>query len=590
MSDQEAEPEEHLIKPRGPVVYDLKGQHDGDFDKLCFRLVRLEFPAVIKPSEVRDGGADALLPKEGGGYERAWQAKHYPDDIHWDKCQKSFRDAQKNYAPEHYTFCFPRDLTEREQKTFDRHFRNDKVPIPVDYWSGEELQTRLTSSPEGRVVAGHFFPDEADKLEAIKRAAIAKRPLDTPHDALQHLRPAGELLAGSDPYFSYSAAVYKEGGPEVPLAKDTVMSVLEIENGIVSRLDVVPDDDEALELFGPQGKMLLSSDVYREIGEALQRGESFTAKDIDVTWEQLPPAFSEDVGKTMRGEVTIGPTEPRPKPPKPWPAQITAIHDGERGQVSIDLQPVSAPEGWDACLEGTSAGLTMRMFFRRRGGSGQIGVRFNYSFGNEPARQQLKLLAFMDLTSKPGGTLRVVDRKDSGRTMTLKTGAPEDRGILDALTAFLENIVEIEDWAGVQIPVTREKFTNEYFQGVAMVAAAIRRGGFNVLLHQFEIVISPADLEKFRTGGPLMIQRDLEVMVLDKKIDFGLSKLELPQYHYEKLGDEGEGNIRIRVSPLGEAPAKMLEQITRPARSKRPPPPPRRKKRKRGGRRKGGRS
>jgi hypothetical protein len=80
---------ERPLAPRGPVTYAFKAMTDGDFDKMCFRLIRLEFPAAIKPAEVADGGADALLPKPGGGYARAWQAKHYPNAIKWDRCRES---------------------------------------------------------------------------------------------------------------------------------------------------------------------------------------------------------------------------------------------------------------------------------------------------------------------------------------------------------------------------------------------------------------------------------------------------------------------------------------------------------------------
>lgn len=226
------------LKPRGSTAYDFKAMADADFDRMCFRLIHLEFPDAIKPAEVGDGGADALLPKPGGGYARAWQAKHYPAAIKWGECKKSLADALKNYHPDRYTFCFPRPLTKRELGTFDKHFRNAESPIPVDHWNSEELAIRLGRSPEGLVIARHFFADDSDQLEAIKRAAIAKRSLDTPSDALEHLRPAGELLASSDPYFSYPAAVYQEGGPEMPVAEDAVMSITQSEGGIVSRLDV----------------------------------------------------------------------------------------------------------------------------------------------------------------------------------------------------------------------------------------------------------------------------------------------------------------------------------------------------------------
>jgi hypothetical protein len=579
------------LKPRGSTAYDFKAMTDADFDRMCFRLIHLEFPDAIKPAEVGDGGADALLPKPGGGYARAWQAKHYPAGIKWGECKKSLADALKNYHPDRYTFCFPRPLTKRELGTFDKHFRNAESPIPVDHWNSEELAIRLGRSPEGLVIARHFFADDSDQLEAIKRAAIAKRSLDTPSDALEHLRPAGELLASSDPYFSYPAAVYREGGPEMPVAEDAVMSITQSEGGIVSRLDVVPNDEEAMELYAPEGKMILSADQYRQIGAALKRGESFSAKDIELSWQQLPPALQDDVGKTFRGTVTIGPSE-RPPPPNPWDARVIAKHGNERASIELNLRPTEPPPEWEGCLEGHFAGLTMRMLFRRHATGGEVSIKYHYTLGSAPAREQLKALRFMDQIARPGGTMTVVDRTWSEREMILQTGAPDDVEPLAALTAFLESVVEVEVWTGKQIPIDSEKFTTENFLELATVTAALRRGGFNILLHDSQLSVPPENMENIRSGGPMVIRRELRVNVLGQAIDLGTSQIDVPGYTYEELGTDPQGNHLIRLTPEGDSPAKLLERIERSRATKPPPPPPRRKRSKRRGRgkRRGGRS
>jgi hypothetical protein len=58
-----AEARQSLVPARGPVKYDLLDMPEDEFELLCFRLIRLEYPAIEKPSESSDGGADALLPK-----------------------------------------------------------------------------------------------------------------------------------------------------------------------------------------------------------------------------------------------------------------------------------------------------------------------------------------------------------------------------------------------------------------------------------------------------------------------------------------------------------------------------------------------
>jgi hypothetical protein len=442
------------------------------------------------------------------------------------------------------------------------------------------------------VVARHFFDDDSDQLESIKRAAIAKRPLDSPRDALEHLRPAGELLAGSDPYFSYPAAVYPEGGPETPVADEAVMSIAESDGGIVSRLDVVPNDEEAMELYAPQGKMMLTPEQYREIGAALARGEQFSAENVEMSWEQLPPALHEEVGKTFRGEITIGPADGHGRrPPAPWAARIVAKRSGEKARIDLDLSPVAPPADWDGCLEGHLAGLTMRILVRRHETGGEMTVNYRYSLATAPAREQLGVLRLMDVIAQPGGTMTVIDRHDSERKISLQTGVPEDTEPLLALTAFLERVVEIEDWSGVGIPVASDAFTNENFQNIATVAAALRRGGFHILLYDSQLSIPPENMENIRAGGPMVIRRELSVNLLGKTIELGPSQIEVPHYSFEEVGKEPNGNLLIRLTPAGGSPAKLLERIVRPRRTKRPPPPPRRKHgKKRGrGKRKGGR-
>jgi hypothetical protein len=571
-------------KPRGPIHYDLLSQPAPDFELMCFRLIRLEHPEVEKPADVSDGGADALLPKPGGGYARAWQAKHFPGTINWTRCRESFAAALAAYSPDRYTFCFPRNLTKREITTFDRHFRAPGNPVAVDYWNGDELQARLTDSDRARAVAGHFFDADGEKLDAIKRAALAKGTLDTPGDALDRMRPVGEFLDRSDPYFSYSATTFREGSPaEAPISERAIMSVQQSEDGIVSRLDVVPNDAEALELFAPQGKMTFDAEVYRGIAEALARGEEVVAEDVEVTWEQLPPALAEDVGRPMRAQVRIGPAERRAQPPAPWRARIAARNGEDRAHFDLDLETVDPPPDWEGCLEGTRAGLTLRILFRRTETGGESTLNYRYSLGATPAREQLRALRLLDLLKRDGGTMTITDRGGGDREISLATGAPDDTEPMEALTAFLKTIVEIEKETGMSIAVSPETFTTAHFQGAATVAAALRRGGFNVVFEQLEVQVGEEEFRSMGDGGPILIERDIEANVLDSRIPLGRTRLELADSESEVLSLRPDGSRLLRLRPKGGAPAELFERIIRTKRAKRPPPPPR-KRRGKGGR------
>jgi hypothetical protein len=578
-----------LVKAKGPVQYDLAGMHDGDFDLLCFRLIRLHHPDAVKPKESGDGGADVLLPHGGGGYSRAWQAKHYPGRINWTACKKSLADAVKNYGPERYTFCFPRDLSGTEQKTFDKHFRAPGAAIPVDFWNGTEIQSRLTESHDGRTVADHFFKDDADQLEEIKLAALAKGDLSTVGDALDRMNPIGNFLARKDPYYHYPAAIYEAGGKsKTPVADGTIMSIEQPHDGVIARIDVVPKDEEALDLFAPKGRMTLPREAYERLQEAVSRGEPVTAEGVELTFEQLPPALSDDVGKPMVGSISFVPDQG--PPPTPWDAKFVAERGSLKERFDVMLEPVAPPEGWDGCLEGSFGDLVVRFLFRRHDDGGQLGATYTYRLGTSPANEQLRALRFMDLVAGDGGTLRIVDKRHPERDFTLDTGAPDDTADTSALVAFFESIVEIEEWAGQGLPIRPDLFTDANFRQVGAIAGAIRRGGFKSHFKQAELSLPPENLETVQSGKELVLEQDFSGKVLGREIELGRSRAVITDYDVERQGADSNGNERVRLVPKSEAGAEVFQTIIRPVKARKPPPPPRRKKRRGRGKRKGGRS
>lgn len=200
------------ISAKGTTEYPLKAMPADKFDGMVARLIRLESPAAIKPAETGDGGADMALPRAGGGYERCWQSKHFPGAINWTECDKSLAAARANWGPARYTFCFPRDLNAREQRTFDRHFRGPDMDIDVDQWNGTELQARLAGSDAGRRVARTFCDDIEVDREKTYQAIEAGGRLDTTGDALDRFSNIGRYLAGKDPFFRYPSAIHEPDG------------------------------------------------------------------------------------------------------------------------------------------------------------------------------------------------------------------------------------------------------------------------------------------------------------------------------------------------------------------------------------------
>jgi hypothetical protein len=528
-------------------------------------------------------------PRPGRDNERAWQAKHYPDSIRWDKCKISLADAIKNYEPDAYTFCFPRDLSGTEQKTFDKHFRNAQISIPVDFWNGSEIQARLTETDAGKTVAGHFFDNDGETLQEIKRAALAKGELSTVGDALERMNPIGEFLGKSDPYYSYPAAIYEaDGGSETPIARGSVMSFQQSSDGVVARVDVVPRDQEALDLFAPKGTFTFPRETYERVEEAMARGEAVTAEEVEVTFDRLPPAFSEDVGKPMTGSVTIKPEQPRP--PKPWDARFVGKLDDQRETLDVRLEPTEPPEGWDGCLEGSYAGMTARLLFRRSGAGGQMQLTYNYQLTDRLARDQLRVLRFLNIVSNQRSTVEIIDKKDRERTFSVEGGAPDDTADTSALLIFFEGIVEIESWTAISLPFKPEDFTEENFQMVTTIASAIRRKGFDARFEQVELALPEEKLGVVETGKELVIEQGFGGEIFGQELDLGRTRVEISGYLVERRGEDSNGNLLVGLVPTSEEGAKVFQHLAPPTKKKKPPAPPRKRKSRSRSRRKSGRS
>jgi len=569
------------------VHHDLNALSSNQFEQLCFRLIRLEFSNAIKPSDVRDGGADALLPEAGGGYARAWQSKHFPGRINWDQCKESFEAAQKNFGMEHYTFCFPRNLTDRERQTFDRHFRQVDNPVKVDFWNGEELQIRLTDSPEGQRVAKAFFADPQADMEAIARAAEAGGRLSTPEDALDRLRPIGGFLASADPFFSYSAVVYETEQPGPPPSDEAVMSVVQSDDGLTQRIDVAPRDDEAMEFYGPELQLLFPDTkdgrkARQDFLDALKEGRPTHLDEVTVNFTRLPPGMKSSEGRPMKGQVEIGPSRgERPRPPAPWKAHMIARTDKGSDEVNVDLVPAAdPPEGWEGMIEGGFGGMRVEMLFRRTQRGGEMTLNYVHKLDQSPIHDQLRALRFLNALIGDG-ELVVQDRKGGRDDLVLKTQPQAESDQARAIFALLENLAAIENWTGEQFTIPSE-VSAEKAQGIARVAAMIRREGTPV--SSVEVSLLEDGLIRMRQGGEVGISQDLGARVLGREIHLGKTWLQLRSYKLTELGPDPQhaDSTLVRLEPSDGAD-DFFQALHKPEVSKRPPPPPRRaRKRKRG--------
>lgn len=589
--------DDKLIRAKGATRYDLVGMSDEKFESMCARLIRLEFPDAFKPADTSDGGADMALPKDGGGYVRCWQSKHFRRNVPWTKCQKSLAAARKNWDPEHYTFCFPRELTIGEQKTFDKHFRGPDTDIKVDYWNGEELQARLNGSDEGQRVGRTFFEDTELDRENTYRALEAGGRLDTPMDALDRLTNIGGFLAGKDAYFSYPAVTHETDGSAPPVTPGSVMSYATSDGHIDSRTDVVPRDAEAMERYGPQFVLQPTDSeegrrASKRLQNALREGTAVEIQEgLDVTFTQMPPAYKDIVGERLvGGTVQLGPVERlRPAAP-PWTARMRASTDVAVASLVVRLQQGDVvPDGWDDAFVGRYGGLQVTAMFRRRGTGGELRWNFRHARDDSPAREQVAALQFVKAACGTGEIL-FSDAGDTGRPdLRIPTTPAEFPAEAQALLAFLEDVQTIEEWADVEY-VLPDTVSALEARDVAYIANIVRNQGRSITWKNFEMVVRRPGVQPLRDGRLLRVETKASADLFGRVVPLGYSRMELADYRVAAVqpAPGQPDSFHVRIEPVDGSGAAIFEQLLkdRTRGTKRPPPPPRKGKHNRG--RKGG--
>jgi hypothetical protein len=597
--------DEHPKPPKGARTYHLLAMSDADFEALCSRLVRLEHPTVIRPAAPGDGGADMVLPGPGTTYERCWQVKHFTRAINWTQCRESLDRAKETWRPTRYTFCFPRDLRFKEQETFDKRFRGEREGVAVDHWSGDAILARLTGSEEGERVARTFFNDPELDMAKVVRAVQAQGALETGQDALERMLPVGQSLASSDAYFAYPAATHETGQPGHEPPAGTAMSIIRVDGLVTTRVDAVPRDAEALERYGPEVRVETTPDekgtrAAELLQSALQHGHSVSLTEgVEVVVTQAPPAFEQLVGERLTaGTLEVGPAEPlaRPTPPPPPPYHTRISVETDEGPVSLDVTLLPAetpPPGFDGALVGSYGGLQVSAMFRAVEGGGELKWNFHYTTDESPLRERVAALRLIRALGDSGQAV-ITDRGPSKRpeirAATPPVQLPQD---LRALVAYLEDLLAISDWTGVEFEVP--DFTDgEGAATVARVAKLIRDSGWLVRWSEIELTVGREEMENLSAGQrQLALVRTLAARINNQVVELGFTHVVVTEYQLTVVAEHADGTFAVRLEPptgdAGEVFERLTKQEPQPGK-KRPPPPPRktsgkRKRRKHGRRR-----
>jgi hypothetical protein len=553
------------IAPLGPRPYNLKGLTDEQFEELCFRLALVEVPGLSRTANP-DGGADAILRSPGGGFARAFQVKHHTSGISWPKCRDSLDRVIETYGVEQVTFCFPLDLGMRDHLRFDRELCRRHPEVRIDSWDASQIRARLTVSKQGERAARYFFGDPSCGPELLARMVRAGGPLQSVGDAIERLRPVGEFLDDHDPHFTYPQSQYP-AGTELPPTPGAVISLESRDGNRMVRIDAVPRDAEAAERYRPTFQVAFCGEEgqleAKRFEQALARGRPIkVSAGVSVTFQRMPPAFAGQVGEPFAAEVRIG-----PQALAPWSAEFSVRAAGGEERMVVEMAALEdPPEDWDVVYQGRFGGICATVSLRDREDGAALALNWCHTLPGSPARDQLQALRF--LAALVGeGTFTLIDRNSRTRLIhePTKPEAIDER--LPRLIEVMGDLVEIEDWTGVELGVPTEISAAE-LEAIFDVAAQIRARQVPFRARKLSLV-GPGDvIPQLVAGENIEITDTWVAEILGEELALAQRTVTFPGVEVVDHGEVEPGRHSIDLHPAPGVPAELLRwELAPPAKA-----------------------
>jgi hypothetical protein len=344
------------------------------------------------------------------------------------------------------------------------------------------------------------------------------------------------------------------------------MSVERIRDGHFNRTDAVPRHPEAMDRYGPKGRFLFSDDedgrrarewIHAAITEG---GQVEVDSGVEVEFDRLPPAFSDVVGKPIKGKITLkGRREP-----VPWRARAIVKTDRGSHEVDLDLLPVEPTPGWDAELAGSFGGLTLATRFRWRHheSRGESNLHWSHRLDLSPAREQLAALRLLDALHGEG-TLLLQDRDGGDRALEEPLDAQETPEEMLALLSFLGDLVTIEEHTGATLPIPPQGITSADIFDVARIATTIREGGHSARFTSVRGVFeSGNEILRRKTLTGVEIRHKLDARVLGQIVELGSTLTKLPPLRVaEQHDDPQSGQLEATLVPDANESAEIWIEL-----------------------------
>jgi hypothetical protein len=536
----------------GPRRFDFRSIDPLNFEELCFALVRLEFPAAVRVA-APDKGVDVLVPGTDGEPARGFQAKPYVDQISWPECRRSLDAAADGHVVGRLTFCFARDLTAKQLSLFDKHLRARRHGVSVDWWGASELTARMTDTEEGRLVAARFFGDPARDAEAIARAVRAGGALGTADDVLDRRLAIGEFATHSNPHFSYEGAQREAGAAGREQVPGTAVRVERLRDGIASRIEAAPRSREALERFGPRGRLIFQgtehgTHAHKALTCVVRGGSATLERGAKVALDALPPLLAQlirlgdEVEATVRVEAKT--------------LQLAVIaravrDDGSVFELPLILRPKPKPSPDEIELHGHHGGLTMTLTITSPESHRESRLHWRHRLDDSPADDQLATLRFLQAATH-GAQFELLTSEDRRVVFAGTAAADEVADWLDRLTALVGAIVTLEQISGETIAIPTE-ITGAEANSIIEVAAVFNARGVAATWDDFKLVARPEVLPQISVGRNLRVVEQVYARVLGRELHLGEREITLERFQIAKIEPVGEGpdgDLRITCVPV----------------------------------------
>ena len=452
-----------------------------------------------------------------------------------------------NWGIEHCTFCFAKDLTASQHRTFHERLVGRHKGVTVDYWAHGNLESRLVTSEQGQGIANWFYEDVTLNTQALMTALEAGGRLQTAEDAMRRLEAIADFFA-TDPYYEYVTHMRPPGQPAPTLNPSTMIAVERGDSRSIVRIEAIPRNPNTL-VRPPEGILHLDAEQQAQLDRLRRMGGEVRFDDVVFEMRHLPALFETfDEGPGGTGTVIL--SSPR-RPIPSWDARLVANTDRGRVEVDLTLTQTDPPEDWDAALTGAHGGLAVTVVARAAKGRGEFRTQFSYSYSNVvEIRAQARALQFMEAVHGRG-TLTIEDNAGVYPSVSESLSEREQDPYWRLVRTFIESVIAIEDWTKTKLDLPAV-ITDDDVRPVLDAAQVITTGCSRVDIDQVELVMPVEKYEEFsKPPHRVAIGYTFGIEVFGREVWIGELRGEVPDVELDaqKVVEGGQEMMQVFVRP-----------------------------------------